>query len=209
MKRTPLSPIYIGPNDHIGATWKVFDEESDIDFTEVCVGTGTGQCRIKRWTNIENNTDFDCLDCKLRHGEIYFVNLRVWNNAGLFSIATSDSITADLTPPEVGDVALDTQYTSCNNDCAVAASLNGFSDDESGIKYCIFQLKTYKGKVASNVSYTTTPRVFATGLTLIHGERYQMIFSCENNVGSRSAEVASSTVIIDNTPPIQVKRLLI
>ena len=123
-------------------------------------------------------------------------------------MATSESITADLTPPDQGVVTLDTQYTSCNNKCTVAATLSGFNDDESGIKYCIFQLKTHKGNAASNVNQTTTHRVFATGLTLVHGERYQMIVLCENNVGSRSTEVVSSTMVIDNTPPSQVKPLL-
>ena len=97
------------------------------------------------------------------------------------------------------------RYMSCKNKCTVAASLSDFTDKESGIKYCTFQLKTYKGNVVSNISHTTTHRAIAADLTLVHGEQYQMIVSCENNVGTKSAEVASSIVAIDNTPPHQVK----
>lgn len=153
----------------------------------------------------KNRTTITCSDCKLKHGETYFMTIRVWNMAGIFILATTEGITADLTPPISGLVLPDNLYMPCINRCALAATLRGFRDGESGIKNCVFSVKSSNGTAVGPGKYkTNTKRTVATNLSLEQRGTYQITVTCVNSVGESSKEIASSTVKIDNTPPTKV-----
>ena len=133
------------------------------------------------------------------------MTIRVWNMAGIFTLATTEGITADLTPPISGLVLPDNLYMPCVNRCALAATLRGFRDGESGIKNCVFSVKSSNGTAVGPGKYkTNTKRTVATNLSLEQQGTYQIAVTCVNSVGESSKEIASSTVKIDNTPPTKV-----
>ena len=153
----------------------------------------------------KNRTTISCSDCKLKHGETYFMTIRVWNKAGIFTLATTEGITTDLTPPISGLVLPDNLYMPCINRCTLAAMLRGFRDSESGIKNCVFNVKSSNGSAVGPGKYkTNTNRTVATNLSLEHQGTYQITVTCVNSVGESSKEIVSPTVKIDNTPPTKV-----
>ena len=157
----------------------------------------------------ENQTSITCLACELKHRHTYFMTIRVWNKAGLYSLATTNGVTVDLTPPTSGNVALHPLYMPCLTSCSLRATFSGFMDEESGMKLCEFSVKDTNGTVVTAAQTTTSEsHALAANLTLQHGGSYKIVIACINNLGERSTEVDSLPVIIDNTPPEKVKLLL-
>ena len=80
--------------------WEDFlDLESEISGYEICLGTTQGDCEIKEFENIGMNTTHTFSDVTLVHKQTYYVTVKAVNNAGLWTLGTSDEIYVDLTPP--------------------------------------------------------------------------------------------------------------
>ena len=155
---------------------------------------------------LENQTRVTCFDCKLKHRYTYFMTIRAWNKAGLFSLATTEGIKADFTPPINGQVTVDNSYMPCVNRCTLTATYSGFNDDESGIKNCEYSVKTANGSILAPAKLITSGnRAMAHNLRLQHEEMYQLAVTCINMLGEKSDEVHSPPVTIDNTPPTKVR----
>ena len=197
---------YIGPGEYLKGDWDAYDDESDISFTEYCIGTTVGGCQVRDMQRVpDNQTSVTCSECKLKHKHAYFMTIRVWNKAGLFSLATTDGLMADLTPPTSGQVTLKPTYMPCMGTCTLLATFSGFIDEESGIKYCEFSVEVTNGTIISSVQTTTAKsRIQTSNLTLTHGTSYTIVVSCVNSLGERSMHVHSTPVTIDNTPPEKV-----
>lgn len=206
LQRSSSSSKFIGPKDHLSGSWNVHDDESDIDFSEYCVGTTVGECQVQEMRRVSGNqTTITCFDCKLKHRQTHFMTIRVWNKAGLFSLATTQGITADLSPPSSGHVVPDSLFLPCVNRCTLAGTFNGFKDDESGIKRCEFVVQNTNGSKMNPIKQTTGEnRAVANDIQLEHNEMYQIVVNCINNLGETSIGAYSSPVIIDNTPPEKV-----
>ena len=137
------------------------------------------------------------------------MSIRVWNKAGLFSLATTKGVSVDLTPPTSGVVVFNKAYMPCVERCSLSASFNGFIDEESGIKRCEFSIKSTNGKTVTAPETTSDKNdIMAANLTLVHGESYKIVLACVNVLGARSTEVESAPVRIDNTPPEKVRQFL-
>lgn len=86
-------------HSQVAVQWDGFvDLESGIQASYVCLGTNPGECNIKNFTDVKNDTSFIFEDLLLNQGETYFVSVKVENKAGLTSdVKTSDAIVIDKT----------------------------------------------------------------------------------------------------------------
>ena len=200
---------YIGPQDSLSGNWKTFDDESGIDFAEYCFGTTTGGCNVQDMRRVlDHEITVGCFHCELKDKHTYFMTVRVWNKAGLFSVATTKGVTVDLTAPVGGKLSLNKTFISCTGRCSILAEYRGFEDKESGVGTCEFSIKTIDGITVMPVQHTTNAnQVEAKDLILQHGQSYKIAVACYNTVWERSLEVFSSPIRIDNTPPEKVGRV--
>ncbi len=207
LQSSPEAAGFIGPDDYLSGNWSSYDDESSIDFTEYCIGTTAGGCQVHDMQRIPaNQTSVTCSECKLKHRHTYFMTIRVWNNAGLFDLATTEGVTLDLTPPISGQVLLNPPYMPCLETCSLRATVSGFIDEESGIERCAFSIRTSNGTTVTPAQDTTSENhILAANLTLVHGANYKIVVVCTNFLGERSTEVESAPVRIDNTPPEKVR----
>ncbi|XP_028399030.1 uncharacterized protein LOC114522523 [Dendronephthya gigantea] len=194
---------HIGPGDYLTGKWNIYDDESDIDFTEFCIGTTKGGCQVADLKRVPSNRmSVTCFECKIKHKHTYFMTIRVWNTAGLFNLAHTEGVTVDLTPPTSGIISIKPNYIPCLGNCSLSATFKGFLDNESGMENCNLRIKAAGGEsfIPAHVTGSTN-HILASNLTLRHGEKYKLAFICTNNLGERSREVDSQEVNIDNSPP--------
>ena len=187
--------------------WEAFDGESNVDFVEYCFGTTEEACNVQDMTRaLDNDVNVTCLGCKVKHKYTYFMTVRVWNKAGLFNVATSQGVTADLTAPVGGKVSLNKTHTSCVGLCSLMAEFSGFTDDESGLENCEFSIKTVDDVTIIPVQHIASESLIETDqISLQHGHSYKIAVACYNTVGDRSQDVFSPVIKIDNTPPEKVR----
>ena len=197
----------IGPKDSLTGNWKTSDEESGIEFAEYCFGTTRDACNVQDMRRAQHNeTNTTCINCKLKDRYTYFMTVRVWNKAGLFSVATSEGVTVDLTAPVKGKVSINKTHTSCVGRCSLTAEFSGFEDDESGLGTCEFSVKTIDEEAVIPVQPTTNEyELEAKDLTLQHDQSYKIAVACYNTLAERSLDAFSPPIRIDNTPPVKVR----
>jgi hypothetical protein len=155
---------------------------------------------------LDNEVNVTCLGCEVKHKYTYFMTVRVWNKAGLFNVATSEGVTADLTAPVGGKVSLNNTRMSCVGLCSLMAEFSGFTDDESGLENCEFSIKTVDDVTIIPVQHIASESLIETDqISLQHGHSYKIAVACYNTVGDRSQDVFSPVIKIDNTPPEKVR----
>ena len=198
------SELWIGPTDHLHATWKVQDLESDISKTEYCVGTLPVGCQIKSMTEIfPNSTKVTCKDCLLNHYGTYFVSIRVTNGAGLSTVTVTNETKVDMTAPVLYSVVPQFSFISCISRCKLVANITGVQDEESGVRSCSYAIRNSSFMITEFVDIGLNTTLVATDLELMNWQQYYTVVRCENNVGLTSERV-SSPVVVDNTPPSKV-----
>ena len=197
---------WLGPRDFISATWQSYDLQSQIKTTEYCIGTSPNGCQTKPMTMLpHNSTNITCTDCTLRHLVKYYVTVRVWNQAGLYTVATTEKVQADFTPPLPGQVVPTDDVISCTSNCSLMSNISGFTDQESGLNICRFAIRNHdKRFITSFVPFNPPTLASARGLTLEHGQRYYTIVSCTNNVVLETKVSSDIGVLVDVTPPTKV-----
>ncbi|XP_028399031.1 uncharacterized protein LOC114522524 [Dendronephthya gigantea] len=206
--KVELQPSYtareiMGPGNHLSGKWNTYDGESGIDFTEYCIGTTDAGCQVADMRRVPSNiTSVTCFECKIKHNHTYFMTVRVWNRAGLFSLAHTKGVTVDLTPPTSGVIFLTPYYMPCTETCNLSATFRGFVDDESGMRDCEYSVKTSEGTSVTPAQVTNSKNNLLTpNLRLNHGGKYKIAVICTNILGEKSNEVESHEVIVDNSPP--------
>ncbi|KAK3735006.1 hypothetical protein QZH41_010660, partial [Actinostola sp. cb2023] len=194
---------WLGPRDFISATWQSYDLQSQIKTTEYCIGTSPNGCQTKPMTMLpHNSTNITCTDCTLHHLVKYYVTVRVWNQAGLYTVATTEKVQADFTPPLPGQVVPTDDVISCTSNCSLMSNISGFTDQESGLNICRFAIRNHdKRFITSFVPFNPPTLASARGLTLEHGQRYYTIVSCTNNVVLETKVSSDIGVLVDVTPP--------
>ena len=199
---------WIGPRDKLTATWKARDSESGIYSVDYCVGTTPRGCQIKGMTSLpSNSTSVTCQDCVTLHRVTYFVTVRVGNGARLFTLATSAGVKVDLTPPYTGTLTPYRRYTACSTNCTLLSLVSGFEDEESGVESCWYAVSNGSTFITS---FAKVQRHIAkaSGLNLVHGQRYYMTVKCKNNVGLETKGITSSEILVDSTPPLKVSNVV-
>ena len=200
--------MWLGPGGELKASWKSLDSESGISKTEFCVGTVSNGCQVKTMTKITNNeTELTCNYCDLRHQETYYITIRVQNGAGLFTLATTDEVKVDFTPPSVGKVLPAIDVTSCLTNCTLVSNVTFLQDEESGVKLCSYAIRNSTNLIGDFVNSGLKTTIAATGLSLVAGERYYTVVRCENNVGLATERSSTTPVLVDDTPPTKVSQI--
>lgn len=202
---------YLGPRESLVGRWEVLDVESPIDFVEYCFGTTKGGCNVQdlKRRYVEKVNDIYCMHCTIEHNHTYFFSIRVWNKAGLYSLATSNGMIADLTPPDSGKISINASYMSCAGRCNMSAELKDFEDKESGIAHCDFTIMASTNSTVIAIQTLNQTRneinvLKVYSVPLQHGESYNFVAECYNKLEERGAMVFSSAILIDNSPPEKV-----
>ena len=208
---------YISPDDPLSATWEnLEDPESGIAMFEYCVGTTPVNCLIKPFTPAYKNTSFVCQECKTKADMKFFARIRVTNKAGLSAIFTSDGVTVDSSPPEIGRV-LDGQKAESpdaekvDRDWLPAVTWYGAQDVQSGLKECQWVIERHDGnanvtvyeKTLDNANITYNVRhteITTVPLQLTTNASYFNVIRCSNNAGITSYQYSNGWSAVDKWP---------
>ena len=155
-----------------------------------------------------NSTSVTCQDCVTLHRVTYFVTVRVGNGARLFTLATSAGVKVDLTPPYTGILTPYRRYTACSTNCTLLSLVSGFEDEESGVESCWYAVSNGSTFITTFAKVQQRHIAKASGLNLVHGQRYYMTVKCKNNVGLETKGITSSEVLVDSTPPLKVSNVV-
>jgi N-acetylneuraminic acid mutarotase len=175
----------------ISANWSGFsDPESGIAGYSWAIGTTPGGLDILGWTAVGLSTSQTRTGLTLSQGQNYYVSVQATNHAGLSTIATSNGVKVDTTPPIGGPVNdgstsgqdLSTQTSTT----AISANWTAFSDPESGITKLQWAIGTSPGATdVLGFTNLATSAVGATrsGLSLTHGTTYYATVKATNGAG--------------------------
>jgi hypothetical protein len=130
------------------------------------------------------------------------------NKAVLKTIASSNPVEIDFTPPVTGTVLdginIDLDYIISSD--TLATSWSAFIDHESGVKTCTLTVNEENPIKDQSISLKSRVDVNWNGsathnISLISGFRYVSTITCENFDGFESFK-SSDGVIVDDSPPI-------
>ncbi|WAR05117.1 hypothetical protein MAR_020486 [Mya arenaria] len=206
------------PNRHlinassISACWtNVFeDKESGINRYEWSVGTNHGYEDVLEYTTVHG----DCAESELHpsrtltDGHSYFVTVKAYNNAGLFSTDTSWAFVVDTTPPDSGLVYdgpndgtyTDKDYMTSSN--IVQAYWTHFVDAHTPVREYFVSVGTCKecDDVLTEQSVGITTEIEVAGLVLMEGRvYYTTVKAC--NTAMLCSRATSDGFLIDKSQP--------
>ena len=209
-----LEEDFSASDELLAGNWRWWrDQESGIRFYEVSVGTHPGSNNTRGWSNVglANSTIFSFLDEKLAHGTTYYVNVRAFDNAGHSVMASSDGVTIDLTPAELGLVEHGlwsgdaSRYT--NRDDLVLMRWSEVTDAESGVfefEYALLTTPvlddTGNPDITPFVAIGLGNQAAVTNVELQHGSVYYGAVRATNGVGLTSISY-SRGLLVDLTYP--------
>ena len=130
------------------------------------------------------------------------------NEAGLTTVASSDPVKIDFTPPVTGTVSdgIDIDLDYINSSIPLATTWSAFKDPESDVKKCTLTITEEDSIKNKSVTIKFEKDVNCNG-SIIHdfpvssGFRYFATVTCENKDGFKSSR-ASNGAIVDDSPPI-------
>ncbi|XP_070573739.1 uncharacterized protein [Ptychodera flava] len=204
---------------YIGISWRNVFSDRDSDIREFSVSIGThvgGEDVISYSTNTQPPDEYKVMltGLNLQPGFKYFSNVKVVNNAGLTSIASSDGFMIDTAPPEVGVVhdglgIHDSGYQNSSN--IVAASWHGFSDLQSSIHHYMWCVGTTPGAEdilsCENVGLRLS-MVTSTEYSFDSGQSYYSKVTAVDAAGLQSEPSFSNGITVDTTAPEAVETVL-
>ena len=208
---------FISPNDLVSATWEnISDLQSGIDLFEYCVGSTPFNCLIKPLTSVGQNTSFVCHDCRI-HGDVkVFARVRATNRAGISAIFTSNGVTIDSSPPEIGRVLDGDKVESpdiekVDHDWLPTVTWYGAEDIQSGLRECQWTIVSHarngelivynktlgEGNMTYNVRHTEKA---AAPLQLSTNASYVNAIYCTNNAGITSYQYSNGWSFVSQWP---------
>eukprot|EP00117_Sycon_ciliatum_P041123 scpid3372/ scgid1491/ len=194
---------YVSSMDTLAIEWSGFqDDESGIMRYEWCLSTpGQQSSRIFCKTVGSEMTTAHCRDCPVVSGVAYTVQVTATNAAGLITMATSNAVTLDRSPPIVGAVYEGMRGGDDIDYIKSTSMLNlqrlGFADAESGISRCDFELRTSQGdnKVWSATVLDPQTSVSLNADMLPTGQKLITHVTCWNQAGLTSFNVSDGVVV--------------
>ena len=208
---------FIAPNDSVAGSWEnIADPESGIETFEYCIGTTRFNCLIKPFRSTGQNASFVCEDCKIHADLKLFTRVRATNKAGLSAIFTSDGVTVDSSPPEIGRV-LDGEKTEkpdvekVDRDWLPTVTWYGAQDIQSGLRECqwiivkhdrngtsiVYEKTLEKDNTTYNVRHTEKTTAV---LQLNTNATYVSTIRCTNNAGITSHQDSNGWSVVDEWP---------
>ncbi|MCK5629839.1 MAG: fibronectin type III domain-containing protein, partial [Nanoarchaeota archaeon] len=105
--------MWTNDSTRLHAIWSgAYDPESEILniplIYEYSIGTSQGAIDVVGWTSVETNTEMTHTGLNLVDGQIYYINIRVINSAGLTNESSSNGITVDTVPCQITSLSSST-----------------------------------------------------------------------------------------------------
>lgn len=195
----------------ISANWSPFtDSNGRITLYEMCVGTEQEKCDVSDFVSLGIALNGSIHGLSLNHTRRYFVTVRATNEAGYSTMATSNGVLVDSTPPVGGELRdgrtlADIDFQA--GDTYIYANWDEFQDVESDVTRYIWCAGTRKGTCdiipETNVGdRTSVGRQIRPPLTA--GMAVFVTVSAYN--GARAiTRVSSDGFKVDSTPPVVSK----
>ncbi|XP_053401094.1 uncharacterized protein LOC123523194 isoform X2 [Mercenaria mercenaria] len=207
---------HITSTEYVDVCWTgVFsDMESGILHYSWSIGTQRGYDNIMAYIDTEDECSSTPEDSplSLTEGHAYIINVKAYNNAGQFSVASSWAFVVDSSEPEAGNVydgskQTDTDYIDLDyieTSSSVHARWKGFFDPHTPIKEYFISLgmckgcEDVKGKQPNGLKEYTELK----SLQLAEGIKYFVtITAC--NTADLCTSASSDGFIVDTTPPVK------
>ena len=195
----------------ISANWSPFtDSNGRITLYEMCVGTGQEKCDVSDFVSLGITQKASIQGLSLNHTKRYFVTVRATNEAGYSTMAASNGVLVDSTPPVGGEVRdgrtlADIDFQA--GDTYMYANWDEFQDVESDVARYVWCAGTRKGTCdiipetdvgdRTSISQQVRPSL-TTGMAVF------VTVSAYNGAGAIT-RVSSDGFKVDNTPPIVSK----
>lgn len=194
--------VYSGDNTILHATWSASsDPDSGINRYEFSAGTTAGGLNVVPWTDLSLALNHTATGLTLTNGQIYYINVKIWNNGGTSTVSISDGITIDIVAPTVPTLNTEPAYSSGTvNIVSCAAVTDALS---GGVEY-YFARATDAAFTAglANSGWIATPTYTFAGLT--HGVNYFFKVKARDAVANESAFSPTLSSIQDSNPPTSV-----
>lgn len=195
----------------ISANWSPFtDSNGRVTQYEMCVGTEQEKCDVRDFVSVGIALKGSIQGLSLNHTRRYFVTVRATNEAGYNTMATSNGVMVDSTPPRGGEVRdgrtlMDIDFQA--GDTYIYANWDEFQDVESDITKYAWCAGTRKATCdivpETDVGYRTSvgrqirPSL-ATGIAVF------VTVSAYNGAGAIT-RLSSDGFKVDSTPPVVYK----
>lgn len=211
--------VYDGPSERqdlelqsstseISANWSPFtDSNGRITEYEMCVGTEQEQCDVSDFVSVGIALEGSIKGLRLNHTETYFVTVRATNEAGYSTIAASNGVRVDSTPPVGGEVRdgqtlVDIDFQA--GDTYIYANWDEFQDVESDVTRYAWCAGTKQGN-CDIIPETDVGDRISVGQqirpSLTTGMAVFVTVSAYNGAGAVT-RVSSDGVKVDSTPPV-------
>ncbi|MBI2061692.1 MAG: hypothetical protein HYT87_18280 [Nitrospirae bacterium] len=186
----------------LSANWAAStDPASGVERYEYCLSTSTtpGVCAgiDSAYQQLGNVTSFTRTPLALAEGTVYYVHVRVKDNAGHYTATTvSDGVKADATPPSFAGAATAVPISTNRIDLAWTAATDNVSSG-GAIVYDICQ-STASGSCAAGftATATTTAGTISMSMTgLTQATRYYFVVRAKDEAGNSDSNATEMSAI--------------
>ncbi|XP_066300263.1 uncharacterized protein [Branchiostoma lanceolatum] len=178
---------------------------SGIQHYEYAIGTSSAGTDIQTWTEVGFTDHALVTGLILQNSWSYYATVKAYDFVGLSTIAVSQRVTIDITPPLRKDVKIDVGGTFHYSRESVSASWEGlFNDPQSGVAGYEWAVGSRPGH-ADIAPFNRTVDTKATTdpnepLSLHEGHTYYVSVKAYNSAGL-VAMATSSAVVVETSPP--------
>ena len=172
----------------LSANWSASsDTQSGITSYSYSIGTTAGATNLLNWTNNGTNTTFTQSGLALSYGQMYYVNIRITNGAGLTTINTSDGIQLPCNMPT--NLTATPSTTTATLTWAAVSGASTYS-----IRYRTIGSTTWTSLTAS------TNSLALSSLTATTQYEAQVATTCAAGTSAYTASTNFTTLTPCNTP---------
>lgn len=194
----------IGHRINVSWNWSQDDPESGIDSYQVALLTAKNVTVNTDWITVPATEKQYTFDGSFVDGTIYFVAVKAFNRAGLFSIGYTDGILVDTSRPAPPGIDDHGDFMA-NVDGLATLTANAYgTDPHSGIKGYYYSLGTFiDSTLLINNQLVASDNVLGgNNLDLQLNHVYFFTVVAQNNAGDISAESMSDGImVIDGSEP--------
>ncbi|XP_071084119.1 uncharacterized protein [Haliotis cracherodii] len=198
---------------HVCWTNVFSDQESGLSSYMVAMGTRPGYDDLIEYTF----TDQECLDmdtnARAIDGHSYFISLKGYNGAGLYTLTSSRPLVADTVPPSAGHVYDGVQSAASHGNkdkdyitsvSEMGAYWEGFVDPHSPIAVYKVKVGTCAGcdDTLGEIEYGLTPNISLLHILVSPGVKYFTTVTACNTADLCSSSSTSDGVVLDSSPPV-------
>ena len=187
--------------EHLSATWHCEDPETSVDYIHVSFGRQPGGADVVNLTAIAPDRKTFSIKTSLRPGHRYFATVRCVNKVGLVSLATSNGVIYDNTPPK-GLSVDDGNYQAAVSNLSLSWK---FVDPESDIQKYVLYVVELGDESNTQGPFLLDGNISSSTLnpehSLQHGLTYYVSIKAVNFAGLNTT-LTSDGVTVDSTPAL-------